>query len=329
MGGDHAPAVVVEGAVAAARELGVEIVLVGRGEEVKAELAKHNTTSLSLPIVHAEEVVSMDEHASAALRQKQRSSIAVGINLVREGLASAFVSAGNSGAVMAGALFGLGRIEGIERPAIGTVYPTTTGKCFVLDIGANADCKTEYLVQFAIMGSAYMERVFGVANPRVGLLSNGEEESKGNSLVQSAYPLLKELPVNFIGNVEGKDIPLGMADVVVCDGFCGNVVIKLSEGVGSALFEILKAELTADFVSKLAALVLKPAFRRAKKRLDYAEYGGAPLLGVNGVVIIAHGRSNAVAIKNAVRVARQAVDQRLVEAIASGVGSATRASGSR
>lgn len=313
MGGDHAPAVVVEGAVAAAREPGVEVILVGRAEVIKAELSKHDTSGLSLPIVHAEDVVEMDEHASTALRQKRQSSIAVGIGLVKEGDASAFVSAGNSGAVMAKALFGLGRIQGVERPAIGTVFPTKSGKCFILDIGANADCKPDYLVQFATMGSAYMERVFGISNPRVGLLSNGEEETKGNQLVQAVFPLLKAAPVNFVGNVEGKDVPSGMADVVVCDGFTGNVLLKLSEGVASSLFDVLKEELTSSLANKLAAMVLKPAFRRVKRRLDYAEYGGAPLLGVNGVVIIAHGRSNALAIKNAVRVAKQAADQKLVE----------------
>ncbi len=319
MGGDHAPSVVVEGAVLAARELGVEVVLVGPCEAVQRELARHDTSGLSLPVVHAEEVVGMAEHAAAAFRQKRRSSIAVGLGLVKEGRAEAFVSAGNSGAVMAAALFGLGRIEGVERPAIGTVYPTTVGKCFVLDIGANADCRPEYLLQFATMGAAYMERVFGVASPRVGLLSNGEEETKGNALAQATFPLLKASPLNFVGNVEGKDIPHGMADVVVTDGFSGNIVVKLSEGVASTLFDIMKAELTASPVYKLAALALKPAFRRVRARLDYVEYGGAPLLGVNGVVIIAHGRSNAPAIKNAVRVARQAVDQGLVGAIRAGL----------
>ncbi len=319
MGGDYAPAAVVEGAVVAAREFGVEVALTGREEVVLQELAKHDTSGLRLPVVNAEEVVGMEEHAAATVRQKRRSSIAAGIGMVREGRADAFVSAGNSGAVMAAALFGLGRIEGIDRPAIGTVYPMMTGKCFLIDVGANADCKPEYLVQFAVMGSAYMERVLGVDRPRIGLLSNGEEETKGNALVQGCHPLLKASHLNFIGNVEGKDIPHGAADVVVSDGFAGNVVIKLSEGLASALFDILKKELTADFVSKLAALALKPAFRRVKRRLDYAEYGGAPLLGVNGVVIIAHGRSNPLAIKNAIRVAKLAVDQQLVETIKAGV----------
>ena len=319
MGGDYAPGVVVEGAIAAIREYGVEIILVGSKEAIQKELAKHAVSGLKIPIVHAEEVVGMGEHAATALRQKRRSSIAVGINLVREGQAHAFVSAGNSGAVMAGAIFGLGRIEGIERPAIGAVFPTAKGKCFIVDAGANVDCKPEYLAQFALMGSVYMERIFGVTSPRVTLLSNGEEDTKGNGLIQSCRPLLEALPINFTGYVEGKDIPTGAADVVVCDGFTGNVVIKLSEGLASTLFDILKAELTSNLASKLAALALKPAFRRVKRRLDYAEYGGAPLLGVKGIAIIAHGRSNALAIKNAVRVAKQAVDQKLVEAIETGL----------
>jgi len=319
MGGDRAPSVVVEGAVAAAREYGLEVILVGPREQIQRELARHEVPGLKIPIVHADEMVGMGEHATAAIRQKRNSSIAVGIGLVREGRADGFVSAGNSGAVMAAALFGLGRIEGIERPAIGAVYPTSTGRCFIVDAGANVDCKPEYLAQFALMGSAYMERVFGVANPRVALLSNGEEETKGNSLIQACHPLLRASRLNFVGNVEGKVIHLGMADVVVCDGFAGNVVIKLSEGLASALFDILKTELTAGPVSRLAALALKPAFRRVMRRLDYAEYGGAPLLGVKGVAVIAHGRSNALAIKNAVRVAGQAVDQKLVDAITVGL----------
>lgn len=319
MGGDNAPSAVVEGALAAAREYGVEVMLVGPRDDVNRELAKHDSTGLSLPIVHAEEVVGMQEHAATALRQKRRSSIAVGIKLVHDGEADAFISAGNSGAAMASALFGLGRIEGIDRPAIGTVFPTVSSNCFVIDAGANVDCKPEYLLQFAIMGSAYMERVMGVPNPRVALLSNGEEETKGNALVLGTIPLLRAAPINFVGNLEGKDIPNGAADVIVTDGFAGNVVIKLSEGLATALFDIIKTELSASLASKLAALMLKPAFRRVKRRLDYAEYGGAPLLGVEGVAIIAHGRSNALAIKNAVRVAKQAVDQKLVDAIKAGV----------
>lgn len=319
MGGDQAPAIPVQGGVIAARELGIEVTLVGLQPEIERELEKQDTSGLRLPIVHAEEVVGMEEHAASTIRQKRSSSIMMGVNLVREGQADAFVSAGHSGAVMAAALFTLRRIEGIERPAIGTVYPTTGGRCFVLDIGANSDCRPEYLAQFALMGSAYAERVLGITGPRVALLSNGEEETKGNALVQASYPLLKASGLNFVGNIEGKDIPLGLADVVVTDGFSGNIVVKLSEGVAAAIFEIMKKELTAGLVSRLAALALKPAFRRVKGRMDWVEYGGAPLLGVNGVTIIAHGRSNALAIKNALRVARQAVDQRLVDAMRVGV----------
>ncbi len=322
MGGDFAPAVAVEGAVAAARDLGVEVVLVGPEETVRAELAKHDAAGLSLPIVHAEEVVAMEEHAAATVRQKPNSSIAVGIRLVKTGEAAAFISAGHSGAVMAAALFGLGRLPGVERPAIGTVFPTVSGRCFVIDIGANADCKPEYLLQFAIMGSAFAELVLGIQRPRVATLSNGEEDSKGNALVLATHPLLRASSLNFTGNVEGKDIPQGMADVVVTDGFSGNIVVKLSEGVGATLFDLLKAELTSKLHYKLAAAVLRPAFRRVARKLDYAEFGGANLLGVNGPVVIAHGRSNARAIKNALRVAKQSVEQGLVEAIKTGVAQA-------
>lgn len=329
MGGDYAPAVPVEGAVAAAREFGVEVLLVGPEQAVKDELAKHDTAGLTLPIVHADEVVTMEEHAAATVRQKPNSTIAVGMRLVKSGEAGAFVSAGHSGAVMAAALFGLGRLQGVERPAIGTVFPTVNGRCFVLDIGANADCKPEYLQQFAVMGSAFAELIMGISRPRIGILSNGEEETKGNALVLATHPLLRESGLNFVGNIEGKDIPQGMADVVVTDGFSGNVVVKLGEGVGSTLFELLRAELTSKLHYKLAAAVLKPAFRRVAKKLDYAEYGGANLLGVNGPVVIAHGRSNARAIMNALRVAKQSVEQDLVEAIRAGVAATTRPDSTR
>lgn len=322
MGGDHAPSVVIEGAVLAAREFDVEVVLVGREEAIRHELAKHDTTGLRLPAVHAEEVVGMEEHAAGTFRQKRQSSIAVGVNLVREGQAAGFVSAGNSGAVMASALFGLGRIAGVERPGLGTLFPATSGRCFVIDVGANADCKPEYLVQFAIMGSAYMEHVHGLKAPRVGILSNGEEDTKGNALVQATYPLLRASSLNFIGSVEGKDVPQGMADVVVTDGFSGNILIKTSEGVGAALFDLLRKELTSSTVNKLAAAVLKPAFRRVARHLDYAEFGGAHLLGVNGVVVISHGRSNARAIRSALGVAKLAVERGLVEATRAGLAAA-------
>ncbi|HIC94187.1 MAG TPA: phosphate acyltransferase PlsX, partial [Anaerolineae bacterium] len=231
----------------------------------------------------------------------------------------AFVSAGNSGGVMAAALFRLGRIRGIRRPALSTIYPTAKGFCFLLDVGANTDCKPEYLLQFAHMGSVYAERVLGIPNPKVGLVSNGEEETKGSILVQETHQLLKRSGLNFIGNVEGKDIPVGMADVVVTDGFTGNVIVKLSEGLASALLQIIKDEIKKNPIALVGALLSKPAFDQVKRRLDYAEYGGAPLLGVKGVVIVAHGRSNAKAIKNAIRVAKQAVERGMLAAIREGI----------
>ncbi len=333
MGGDHAPQVTVDGAVQAAREFGVEVILMGRREAIEAELAKYDTRGLSLPIVHASQVVEMEEH-TMAVKEKSDSSMVVGMKLVKSGEADAFVSAGNSGAVMAAALFNLGRIKGVKRPALSAVYPTISGHCVFLDIGANTDCKPEYLLQFAIMGHVYAERVLGLSNPKVGLLSNGEEEDKGTMVVREAYQLLKRSPLNFIGNVEGKDLPAGMADVVVSDGFAGNVAIKLSEGLVVALFKMTKRELTKGPLTKLAfllmlpgamlslpgAILLAPAFKRLAKRFDYAEVGGAPLLGVNGVVIIGHGRSNAKAIKNAIGVAKRAVEGRMVAIIEEGIG---------
>jgi len=322
MGGDHAPAVVVEGAVAAARDLAIDIVLVGRRPAVEAELAKHDTAGLSLTVVHAPEVIAMDEHnPAAAVKAQKESSMVVGMELVKQREADGFFTAGHSGGALAAALFRLGRIRGIRRPALSTVFPSQTpqGYCFILDIGANADCKPEYLVQFAMMGSIYAERVLGVAHPRVGIVSNGEEEGKGNELVQQTTPLLRASSIHFIGNVEGKDIPRGLADVIVTDGFTGNVIIKLSEGVSRMLLEILKAELTSSNISKVGALLAKPAFDSVRRRLDYREYGGAPLLGIDGVVLVGHGRSDALAVRNAIRVTAQAVENGVVEAIKDGL----------
>jgi phosphate acyltransferase len=318
MGGDHAPDVVVEGALLAARELGVNVLLVGPEQELKARLSK-GAASPNVEVVNATQVVEMDEHPANAVRQKPDSSMVVGVRQVREGRAQAFVSAGNTGAVMAAGLFELRRIKGVDRPALSGVFPTRKGGTLVIDIGANADAKPEYLAQFAIMGSAYMHGVFGIARPKVGLLSNGEEDTKGSALVQAAHPRLRELPINFIGNVEGKEIPTGDVDVVVCDGFVGNVVLKLSEGLAGAITGLIREEINSSPISKLFAVGVLPAFRRVRTRLDYAEYGGAPLLGLNGVCIVAHGRSNARAIKNAIRVASQAVESDVVGTIARGV----------
>jgi len=322
MGGDHAPAVVVDGAVQAARELGIEIIFVGQRDVVEFELSRFETTGLSLAVHHASEVISMDEHnPAAAVKAKRDSSMVVGTELVKRREADAFVTAGHSGGALAAALFRLGRIRGIKRPALSTVFPSENpqGHCFLLDIGANAVCKPEYLLQFAIMGCVYAERVLGVPNPRVAIVSNGEEEGKGNDLVRETVPLLRASTLNFVGNAEGKDIPWGIADVVVTDGFTGNVIIKLAEGVSRFLMDALKEEIMASNVAKVGGLLARPAFDAVRHRLDYREYGGAPLLGVDGVVIVGHGRSDALAIKNGIRVATRTVENGVLEAIKQGI----------
>src|SRR5579859_1674129 len=323
MGGDNAPGEVVLGAVQAAREYQMGVYLIGREEAIRAELAKHDIRGLDLPIIHTDEVIEMDEHAANAVRNKPNASMMLALQQVRDGNALGAVSAGNSGAMMAASLFTLKRIPGVKRPALGGVFPTKDGVCLVLDIGANTDCKPEYLQQFALMGSIYMERLFHVQSPRVALLANGEEESKGNQQVIETHQLLKAsyktLGLNFIGNVEGRDIPAGGADVVVCDGFVGNVVLKLSEGLAETLIGMMRAQMTSTLPSKLAAAVLAPGLRKMFRRLDYAEYGGVPLLGVNGSAIVSHGRSNAKAIKNALRVARQTAETGVTQAIAEGL----------
>ncbi len=319
MGGDFAPHVVLQGALAAAGTGAFDIVLVGPREVLEPLLAAHQPLPPNLHLEHAPDVVAMDDHPSAVVRRKPRSSIGVGMGLVKSGAADAFVSAGNTGAVMAYGLLSLGRLPGVERPALSSVFPTLDGRCLILDVGANADCRPSHLLQFGIMGAAYMEGALGAPNPRVGLLSIGEEETKGNQLTLEAHQLLKQSGLNFIGNVEGKDIPKGLADVVVTDGFSGNVAIKVAEGVSEAVVALIRRAVTSRWYFKVAAAALRPAFRSVAKRMDYAEYGGAPLLGVKGVVIISHGRSNARAIERALEVAAQAVRGRVVETIARGV----------
>ncbi len=324
MGGDHAPGEVVAGAVQAAREYGFGVYLVGREDAIRAEIARHDTRGLDLPIVHSDEVIPMDEHNPARAVRNKNTSMVRALQLVKDGAALGAVSAGNSGAMMAAAsLVTLKRLPGVERAALGGVLPTRDGACMVIDMGANTDCKPEYLQQFALMGSIYMERILHVQSPRVGLLANGEEEYKGNQLVQEAHQLLKAnattLGVHFIGNVEGRDIFTGGVDVVVCDGFVGNVVLKLSEGLSEVLLGLIRAQMTKSLPNKLAAAVLRSDLRSVGKRLDYTEYGGLPLLGINGAAIIAHGRSNARAIKNALRVARQTAASGVAEAISDGL----------
>jgi len=316
MGGDRAPAVVVEGAVDAARADGIPIILVGRRAAIERELARRDVAGLPIEIEEADEVIGMDEHGALALRQKRRASLKVAIDLVAAGRAAAAYSAGNSGAVMAAALLTLRRLPGIERPAIGSPFPTGSGVSFLIDMGANAECKPSYLVQFAAMGVAYMRLSFGLANPSVGLISNGEEEEKGTPLVREAHALLAAGPFNFKGNIEGKDLPGGLVDVVVTDGFTGNVLLKGAEGTASAFRTLMEAELRQSWRTKLGAALAMPAFRALRHRLDYEEYGGAPVLGVNGVVLVGHGRSGPNAIRNGVRVARDLAHKGLADAIA-------------
>ncbi|MBE0415275.1 MAG: phosphate acyltransferase PlsX [Dehalococcoidia bacterium] len=316
MGGDHAPSDVVKGGVAAAHEQGIEVVLVGKRSALEVELRNHR---FDLPIVDASEVVGFDDPPVRAVRHKQDSSIVVGMNLLKRGDVSALVSAGNSGAVMAAALLILGSIDGVERPALGFLFTPPWPTVLLLDVGANTDCKPRQLVQFAQMGNVYMGRVFGVERPRIGLLSNGEEETKGNLMVRESHRLLKDTNLNFVGNVEGKDIVKGTVDVVVTDGFTGNVVLKANEGLGEYILLSLKQMITSRPHFRIAAFFLEPALRAFAKRLDYAEYGGVPLLGVKGNVIVAHGRSDTNAIKNAIFIAKQAEEQGVVEAMKMGI----------
>jgi len=309
MGGDHAPSEIVKGAVEAALQHGVEVVLVGRKEILRSELARCAPWASSLPIADASQVVGFHESPAAVVRDKRDSSIVVAMNLLKGGEVSALVSAGNSGAVMAAALLILGSMKGFDRPALGALFPTPSGTILLLDAGANVDCKPDFLVQFAHMGSIYMENVFKVSHPRIGLLNNGEEETKGNRLTKEAHKLLRKSQLNFIGNIEGKDIFRGLADVVVTDGFTGNVLLKASEGFSEIALNFLKQVLNSKLEFKVPGFFLAPALEAFAKRLDYSEYGGVPLLGVNGNVIIAHGRSDAKAIKNAIRIAKQTVEQ--------------------
>lgn len=320
MGSDNYPVPDVEGAVQGAREFDVALLLVGKPDAIEAELARHDTAGLSIEVVPASQVIEMTDSPATAVRSKPDSSMVVGMKLLKEGRADAFVSMGNTGGMLAAAIFHLGRIKGIKRPALSTVFPTASGRTFILDIGANADVKPDYLPQFALMGSVYVERVLGVPNPRVGLVSNGEEESKGSEVVQAAHQLIKHMPgINFIGNVEGRDIPFGKADVVVTDGFTGNIIIKLAEGLGKMMKTMIREELKADPLSIVGGVMARRAFDRISERTNYARYGGAPLLGVDGIVIVGHGGSTAFAVKHAVRVARTAAEQKIVAAIREGL----------
>src|SRR5579872_5735034 len=327
MGSDRAPKPEVEGAILACRHHDVHVVLVGRESEIREELeretARHpRVRNLPIEIVHATEVIGMSEKAATAVRSKRDSSMRVGLRLCREGHAAGFVTAGNTGAAMATAKMVLGALPGVDRPALAAVFPTSAGKAAILlDVGANVDCKPKNLEQFAIIVEIYSRSIFGMAKPRVGLLSIGEEEGKGNELTREAYTLLRQLPLNFAGNVEGRDLYSGNVDVIVCDGFIGNVALKVSEGLVNTVRYLLKESLKSTISSQVGFLLSRRAFDDFKKRLDYAEYGGAPLLGIKGVCIVGHGSSNANAMKNAIRVAAQFAETRINDKIEKGLNS--------
>jgi glycerol-3-phosphate acyltransferase PlsX len=319
MGGDHCPKPEVEGAILAAESLNVKVILVGKKDILARELDRHaGWKRLPIEIHHATEVVTMEDSAAKAVRAKKDSSIRVAARLVRESIAQGVVSAGNTGAVMATAKMVQGMVPGVDRPALASAFPTLNGKpAVMIDVGANVDSNAKMLAQFAVMGEIYSRVIFRTDNPRVGILSIGEEEHKGNQLTHDATQLLKTLNLNFIGNVEGRDVYTGTVDVIVCDGFVGNVALKVSEGLVEVIREMLRESMRKSMTRQVGALLAKGAFQDFKKRVDYTEYGGAPLLGLKGVCVICHGRSNAKAIMNAIRVASDFASEHINEQIAS------------
>ena len=319
MGGDHAPGPEVHGAVRAARSQDVSIILVGQEDKLREELSKYSDAdSLAIRIVHASEVVTMDDNPAKAMRTKRDSSIRVAARLVRDGEAHGLVSAGNTGAAMVTAKTVMGMVPGVDRPALASAFPTLKGKpTIMVDVGANVDCSPRMLAQFAVMGDIYSRLIFHTQDPKVGILSIGEEEHKGNELTRTASLLMKGLPLNFIGNVEGRDLYTGKADVIVCDGFIGNVALKVSEGMVEVIKHMLQESLAATITRKIGYVLSRAAYKDFRKRVDYSEYGGAPLLGVKGICIISHGRSNDNAIRNAIRVATEFASEHVNDRIAS------------
>jgi phosphate acyltransferase len=322
MGGDEAPGSIIDGALVAARHLQISLLLVGARDAIDRELSRHpGTASLDVQTIHTPERIEMAEAAAAALRRKPRASIRVAAEAVGEGRADALFSAGHTGASVMAAHAVFGRLPGVDRPALATVIPTRDRPAVLLDSGATVECRPQHLVQFAIMGAAYARVALGCPHPRVGLLSVGQEESKGNELTREAHQLLKTAPINFVGNVEGRDVYAGHADVIVCDGFTGNVTLKISEGLVDTVEALLHDELSATFGTRVGYLLSRQAYRRFRRRLDYSEYGGAPLVGVNGICIIGHGRSSAKAVRNAVAMAARAVSDGLLDNLAREVAS--------
>jgi len=315
MGGDHAPDVVIEGAIAAVKEYDVEVVLVGEEPRMRTLLQKFKYNGNGIELHSAQEVIEMSEPAAASVRRKRDSSIVVGLDLVRDGYGDAFFSAGNTGAVVCAATLSLRLLPGIERPGIGLVLPTLKGMSFIIDVGANIDPKPSQLLQYGIMADVYANYILNKPNPTVGLLNVGEEEAKGTDFVKQTYELFEKSQLNFVGNVEGRDLFSGKCDIIVCDGFVGNVALKVSESLAETLQVFLKRYILKDPLGKLGALLLRRSLLKFKKEIDYSEYGGAPLLGVNSVVIIGHGRSNVKAIKNAIRTAKEEVERKFNEKI--------------
>lgn len=315
MGGDNAPVEIIKGSIDAARDLKIDLLLVGNQEIINNELNKYDISGLNIEVFNATEVIENTESPTMAIRRKKDSSLVVAFKLLKEGKGDAVVSAGSTGAILAGGLFLLGRIKGIDRAALTPVLPGKHSPFVIVDAGANADCKPNNLLQFAVMGSVYVNSVLGIKNPKVALANIGSEEEKGNELTKQSYSLLKSKLDNFVGNVEGRDIPEGNVHVVVCDGFTGNMILKVFEGVAGTIFGILKEKIMATTRTKIGGLLLKPVFNSFKKQFDYTEYGGAILLGVDGLVIKAHGSSNAKAFKNAIRQAKNAFDGQMVSII--------------
>jgi glycerol-3-phosphate acyltransferase PlsX len=324
MGSDNAPHPEIDGALAAARDFRVRVVLVGQSERVEPELRRcgwRRQGDRGIELVEAPEVIAMDDPVATSVRRKRKSSLRIGAKIVAEGRADGFVSAGNTGAAMATAKMVLGMLPGVDRPALAALIPTKANKpVLLLDVGANADCKPHHMAQFAVMGDAYARTVLGIAHPAVGLMSIGEEEAKGNELTKEAFPLMRELSsLNFVGNVEGRDVFTGDVDVIITDGFTGNVMLKLSEGLQDAFLTMIRRELSTSATTKAGAMLARPAFQRLKKKLDYSEYGGAPLLGVRRLVVVGHGSSNARAIRNAVRIVKEFSERGAGEHIQRGI----------
>ena len=315
MGGDNAPRSTVIGAIQAVNEYDVEICLVGIKEEIHKHMKEEDKSNEKITIIEASEIIGNDDTPVTAIKQKKDSSMVVGLKQVRDGSCDAFLSAGSTGAFLAGSLLKVGRIKGIDRPALSPLIPTSKGYCMIIDAGANLDSKPKNLQQFAIIGSIYMEKVMGIINPRVGLLNVGTEEGKGNDLTKQSFELLSKLNINFVGNIEARDVAEGICDVCVCDGFAGNVLLKTTEGVAQTIFDLLKEILMKNAATKIAALMLKQGLRTFKKKFDYKEVGGAPFMGIDGIMIKAHGSSDERAIKNAVRQAKLLYDNKCLDII--------------